>query len=426
MAMHIRETRRRESMIPSWHAWAVAALWIVLSAASLCAFADEPAGDPRAAAPSPPAPVDSQDELSPEAHEIVARLRSSLPEVSEARQMLDAILAGSQLGPGEGWFRTAVAQTRFTWETVRQQYDASADGRIAADEFPGSNEDFFRIDRNRDEALTEADFQWQETGIPRDAGAMLFYQADADGNGQVTRNEFAQLFDRWDSGGAGYLSLDEVRERLAPPAPARGQTNAGPGREVLLRGLARQEIGSLQPGPALDEPAPDFTLPTVDGKETITLSQKIGEKPVVLIFGNFTCGPFRSQAGNLETLYRRYRDRAEFVLVYVREAHPRDGWKMESNERRGVDLLQPATYDERAAVAAVCRRRLALGVPFLVDTIDDAVGARYSGMPSRLYLIDGEGRIAFKSGRGPFGFRPAELEQNLLLLIAESRPASLP
>ena len=49
-------------------------------------------------------------------------------------------------------------------------------------------------------------------------------------------------------------------------------------------------------------------------------------------------------------------------------------------------------------------------MPMLVDTIDDTVGARYSGMPSRLYLIDQRGQVAYKSGRGPFGFKPAELE----------------
>jgi hypothetical protein len=53
----------------------------------------------------------------------------------------------------------------------------------------------------------------------------------------------------------------------------------------------------------------------------------------------------------------------------------------------------------------------------LVDTIDDAAGARYSGMPSRLYLIDRSGKVAYKSGRGPFGFKPAELEQSLVLLL---------
>ena len=55
----------------------------------------------------------------------------------------------------------------------------------------------------------------------------------------------------------------------------------------------------------------------------------------------------------------------------------------------------------------------------LVDTIDDTVGARYSGMPGRLYVIDKSGKVAFKSGRGPYLFKPAELEQSLVLLLQE-------
>jgi hypothetical protein len=58
-------------------------------------------------------------------------------------------------------------------------------------------------------------------------------------------------------------------------------------------------------------------------------------------------------------------------------------------------------------------------LPFLVDTVDDKVGATYSGMPNRLYLIDREGKIAFKNGRGPFGFKPRELEQALVLMLNE-------
>jgi hypothetical protein len=32
-------------------------------------------------------------------------------------------------------------------------------------------------------------------------------------------------------------------------------------------------------------------------------------------------------------------------------------------------------------------------------------------------LIDRLGKIAYKSGRGPFGFKPAELEHSLVLLL---------
>jgi hypothetical protein len=36
------------------------------------------------------------------------------------------------------------------------------------------------------------------------------------------------------------------------------------------------------------------------------------------------------------------------------------------------------------------------------------------------YLVDRQGKIAYKSGRGPFGFKPAELEQALLLLLRDT------
>ena len=160
----------------------------------------------------------------------------------------------------------------------------------------------------------------------------------------------------------------------------------------------------------------------MDGKQDITLSKLVGAKPVVLIFGNFTCGPFRSQAGNVEKLYRSYKDRATFVMVYVREAHPIDGWRMESNDRVEVSIAQPRNDAERIQVAQACSKRLELGMPMLVNTIGDTVGARYSGMPSRLYLLDHRGRVAYKSGRGPFGFKTAELEHSLVLLLQDEFP----
>src|SRR5207244_3689806 len=167
----------------------------------------------------------------------------------------------------------------------------------------------------------------------------------------------------------------------------------------------------------LGSKAPDFTLPAVDRDERVTLSQQIGRQPVVLVFGNFTCGPFRGQAGNIQQLYSRYKDRAKFFMIYVREAHPREGWWHESNRRLGIDLVQPANDDQRRDVAQTCQKRLGFGMPFLVDGINDKVGIAYSGMPSRLYLLDSAGQVAYKSGRGPFGFKPGELEQALILLL---------
>ena len=50
-------------------------------------------------------------------------------------------------------------------------------------------------------------------------------------------------------------------------------------------------------------------------------------------------------------IYNDYKDHADFLTVYVREAHPTDGWRMESNDGVGVPTAQPRTYDERAEVA---------------------------------------------------------------------------
>ncbi len=69
-----------------------------------------------------------------------------------------------------GWFRTAVAQTRFDWDSTRKRYDRDGDGRIARAEFPGGDADFARLDRDHDKSLTAADFDFSASAwLPRPA-----------------------------------------------------------------------------------------------------------------------------------------------------------------------------------------------------------------------------------------------------------------
>jgi hypothetical protein len=365
------------------------------------------------------ADTEKDDELSPDAVRIEAELRETFKPESEAIAMLDAIIEGSTLNGDDGWFPLAKSQTRFDWKYVTKSYDQNLDDTVTADEFTGTREQFSRLDRNGDQRLTPADFDWSDHALTPTPGFMLFFMADQDGNGKVTREEFNRLFDQLGGAESDFLALDDLRDLLSPPSPGPRPRRADhPTRSTLIAALKDQEIGSLQPGPSLNHQAPDFTLTTLQG-DSVTLSREIGEKPVVLIFGNFTCGPFRSQSGNLEKLYLRYRDQAKFFLVYVREAHPNDGWWMQSNQRVGIDVPQPKAFEARREIAAECQSRLELPIPFLVDDVDDQVGTQYSGMPNRLYLIDREGRVAFKSGRGPFGFHPRQLEQALVLLLNE-------
>lgn len=95
---------------------------------------------------------------------------------------------------------------------------------------------------------------------------------------------------------------------------------------------------------------------------------------------------------------------------------------MASNDRDGVVFAQPTTNGERNAIAAKCCAALKMTIPTVVDEVDDRVGHLYSGMPDRLYLIDRHGHVAYKGGRGPFGFKPAEMEQQIAMLLAEEAP----
>jgi hypothetical protein len=40
-------------------------------------------------------------------------------------------------------------------------------------------------------------------------------------------------------------------------------------------------------------------------------------------------------------------------------------------------------------------------------------------MPARLYVIDPAGKVAYKGGRGPFGFKAREMEQVLIMLLMD-------
>ncbi len=336
--------------------------------------------------------------------------------------LADILVKGERLSGSDGWFRKGVVQTRFNWKSTRAVLDKDGDESVSRTEFGGPDADFARLDRNRDGILTAIDFDFVSPTAGQMPASLLFGRADRDGNGKVTRGELEAFFTATDSDGLGFLSLADLQQAIVQTPPSgRGSPGGpeGPTRWTFLKSFLRQEIGPFPAGPALNETAPDFTLRRVQSQDEVTLSKLVGLKPVVLVFGNFTCRPFRAEAGDLEKLYMRYKDRATFLMIYVREAHPSDGWRMEVNDRMGVTVRQPRTYDERDAVAETCDKALGLGFPMVVDRIDDPVNNRYSGLPSRLYLIDRLGKVAYKGGRGPFGFKPAELEHSLVLLLRE-------
>jgi type I thyroxine 5'-deiodinase len=107
--------------------------------------------------------------------------------------------------------------------------------------------------------------------------------------------------------------------------------------------------------------------------------------------------------------------------VYIQEAHPSDLWQLPSNVREEVVFSSPKTDSERVNLATACIRKLGIDIPALVDGIEDSTEQSYTGWPDRLYVIDSESRVAYKSRPGPFGFAPSEMEEALVRTLADER-----
>lgn len=115
------------------------------------------------------------------------------------------------------------------------------------------------------------------------------------------------------------------------------------------------------------------------------------------------------EAVSLRDLYAEYSDRVQFLVIYIREAHPVDGWDVGSENR----IRDPQTIEERRRAAGECEEALQYGIRTYVDEMDDEVMTAYAAWPERLYLVGTDGWVRYAGGLGPWGFNPTELKEAL-------------
>ena len=92
--------------------------------------------------------------------------------------------------------------------------------------------------------------------------------------------------------------------------------------------------------------------------------------------------------------------------VVSSEAGTQDGWQVDSNLRDGVVFNAPTTVEERADLAQTCVLRLNMAMPMLLDDMSDTVDGLYNGLPERLYVLDAEHKVYWKTVAGSPGFDP--------------------
>ena len=105
-------------------------------------------------------------------------------------------------------------------------------------------------------------------------------------------------------------------------------------------------------------------------------------------------------------MYKKYRDVAEFRMVYIREAHALDS-RRPSRPAREKDISEHENFDQRCTTAKMLFDDEKLTIPCLIDTMDNSTDKAYSAKPDRAFLIGMDGKLAVAGGRGPRGFKPA-------------------
>jgi len=174
----------------------------------------------------------------------------------------------------------------------------------------------------------------------------------------------------------------------------------------FMQQLAAERAPIEVAAPKTGEQAPAFSAQRFDAArgltdERVSLDDYRGQS-LALIFGNYTCPIYRGQTERFNEIYVELGDKHAFLLVYISEAHPEDGWQLGINHDQQCVYEQPTDIDARASIAADCIRDRSITMPVVIDDMNDTVNKLYSGSPERLYLIDGEGTVQHRSPPGPF------------------------
>ena len=115
---------------------------------------------------------------------------------------------------------------------------------------------------------------------------------------------------RWNLLFAGVLlfgSLFIAATRVRPPGVATAP--------------AAPDTVATTPAPQADHPAPDFTLPSLDGTQ-IALSKLKGQVALINVWATW-CPPCRAEMPTIETVYEQYRDQGFTVLAVDLQEDPR-------------------------------------------------------------------------------------------------------
>ncbi|MEP7290518.1 MAG: TlpA disulfide reductase family protein [Chloroflexota bacterium] len=127
---------------------------------------------------------------------------------------------------------------------------------------------------------------------------------------------------------------------------------------VLVFGIA---LVRVQQGRPTSGPAPDFTLTTLDGQQ-FKLSDQKG-KIVVINFWASWCGPCRTEAPALESLYQQYKDKDVTFIGITYADDPKDSQAFMAQ----YGMSYPVAEDGKSSVSKALYHIQGVPETFVID-----------------------------------------------------------
>lgn len=183
----------------------------------------------------------------------------------------------------------------------------------------------------------------------------------------------------------------------------------------MLKSLRNTILLELQKSARIDHPAPNPSLVSTDGLSHCRLFNFCkGNRPLVVNFCSWTCPVFRVRVGEFLSIVQEFSDVADFLTVYIDEAHPSNGWAFKNN----VEIPAHATLEERCQAAKLMLDSVKFNCPVVVDTMENEANKAYAGLPIRQYVIKNQ-NVVYAGLPGPTYYNPKEVEQWLKEFRAE-------
>ena len=137
-----------------------------------------------------------------------------------------------------------------------------------------------------------------------------------------------------------------------------------------------------------------------------------------------------AKLGHFGEMTAKFSSLADFVTVYISEAHPSE----EANFTGNIDIAEHKVtslcrtqivsslyrdhfqnFEERLEAAEILLgyKKAEDNYDILVDLMDNKAGTAYAALPERLYVVL-DGKIVYEGELGPFGYKLDEVEQYLV------------